>query len=602
MSKRIIVGLDFGATYSGIAANLIKPRVLPGSEDVTEDVIELIQATKILTVLRVNAQSNELEFGPIRMPGEKQFRHFKLALMGLDSVLDTEHNLAIGCNLIHDFKNSETDLSSAKIVSIYLKGLWDMVVNSDSFKVQMAQSSPPPVHAVVTWPSSWEEETLARLKEAVAMAGIVSATNNQVLYRTEHEAAMKSILFYQHDFCLELYKGGHSVIVVDCGGITTDGATYQFGPVTDAQAPTGRIVDHESQITGALAVDAAFLQLVSREIKKATGLCGKELTPELLRDKNAAWSRWLKETKLFFEAATLAMGQVQFKIGNKAATIHRDEMIKIFDDVINPIINIILKLFKAARQKGNIPKVLFLTGGFGCNRQVQLRVRNLLQQHLGSEAPSLFIQNNKLTWTAVCREGSVTRFVNFLDLYSRPVPLVPAVYYPTDPVYTLDLFHMARLKKIVLGLASLAFWRAEAGPCKPSDATTTETASTTTTSATSTPPPPSYTCQRRGSFTRRAEDAQALRARVVAPVCGYTGVLNDPAVVLDTSESISDMLDCAALCAQSDQCRSILFDAGDSTCQRLKNPVYSAGFAQSSVPEKIYDLSCFECNADGTAS
>ncbi|KAK7432511.1 hypothetical protein QQZ08_001076 [Neonectria magnoliae] len=152
---------------------------------------------------------------------------------------------------------------------------------------------------------------------------------------------------------------------------------------------------------------------------------------------------------------------------------------------------------------------------------------------------------------------------------------------------------MARLKKIVLGLASIASWRAEAGLCKPSDATATETASITT---------PSYTCERRSSFTRRAEDAQALRARVVAPICGYSGVLNNPAVVLDTSESVSDVLDCVALCAQSDQCRSILFNAGDSTCQRLKNPVYSAGFAQSSVPEKIYDLSCFECNADGTAS
>ncbi|KPM41283.1 hypothetical protein AK830_g5312 [Neonectria ditissima] len=155
---------------------------------------------------------------------------------------------------------------------------------------------------------------------------------------------------------------------------------------------------------------------------------------------------------------------------------------------------------------------------------------------------------------------------------------------------------MALLKKVVLGLASLALWRVEAGPCKPSDATTTETSTTTTAQPTSTSTP-SYTCQRRYSVAKRAEDAQDLRARIAPPqTCGTNGQLSDSAVILDASIT-SGELACAAHCAESSQCQSILFNPRTGNCQRLKNPVYSSTFAASSSDDLIYDLSCYQCTS-----
>ncbi|KAK7432512.1 hypothetical protein QQZ08_001077 [Neonectria magnoliae] len=328
-----------------------------------------MRTKKLHTALRVNTDTNDLEFVPLpstAVPGVNELRYFKFSLMGPHPWFDSPNNEAIKSLLVENLSAFTVGLSTAKVVAIFLKGLWDVVVKEAGLEHFMAMTPNLPLHTVVTYPCCWSEETLNRLKEAVNLSGITGDNNNEVSYCSEHEAAIHAVLFDQPNLSQRLSKDGHSIIVADCGGISIDAATYQFGSVTSGQSTSGSIVDWASQLNGSLGLDLAFTNLLSREIQRVTGLCDSELTPEILRDKKTALGYW-----------------------------HRDEMIKIFDDLINPIVAVILKLFKAAQVKKNTPKFLVLTGGLGCNDHVKLQIGDLLRRHLGNDAPE-FIDQDKI--------------------------------------------------------------------------------------------------------------------------------------------------------------------------------------------------------------
>lgn len=147
---------------------------------------------KFPTVLRLDPNSGDLEFiRPLATaaPGEIKLKYFKVSLMeraewfeGIadPNVLSLVENTLGRCKVPH---------STSTVVSIFLRGMWDMAVG----KI-LSSCDNVHLHAVITWPACWKEETLGRLKQAVEEAGI-TAQASEVLYRTEHEAAVRAILF-----------------------------------------------------------------------------------------------------------------------------------------------------------------------------------------------------------------------------------------------------------------------------------------------------------------------------------------------------------------------------------------------------------------------
>ncbi|KPM41282.1 hypothetical protein AK830_g5313 [Neonectria ditissima] len=416
----VFVGLDFGATFSGRSTVRTAYCQVHHPERIC---LPPETPSKIPTALHLNTSSNCIEypdFPGTATPGQDELRYFKLTLMNNSLLFDLIRNSNVAALLELNVNACPTGLATSEVVSIFLQGLW-----------KQARTSNPRgrLHAVITWPSCWSKTTLKRLKEAVELAGIPAESNNRVHYLTEHEAAVNAILFDHRDLCLSLRKGGHSIIVADCGGITIvssspepgsailaglfnwqgcqDAATFQFEPIAPGQTRVGTISSHHTHLCGSIDLDVGYKQLVTQKIKEATGLLEDDFTPRLLSARKYAIKRWHERIKHRYEVRTLIGGQATFELDSGTIEIHRDEIIKIFDSVIKPISALVLKLFDEGKKKGSVPKAVFLTGGLACNPHIQVQVKSSLQINLRHEAPQVVFGTDHNMWTAVCRGAAM---------------------------------------------------------------------------------------------------------------------------------------------------------------------------------------------------
>lgn len=87
---------------------------------------------------------------------------------------------------------------------------------------------------------------------------------------------------------------------------------------------TGDIDKAKSCLFGALSLDIAFEELLSRKIEKATGLQASEFTNPILLAKETALAHWHRTVKNRFDPSTLLDGDEKYPIpGGRKVDIHR---------------------------------------------------------------------------------------------------------------------------------------------------------------------------------------------------------------------------------------------------------------------------------------
>ncbi|KAI9158074.1 hypothetical protein HJFPF1_06063 [Paramyrothecium foliicola] len=350
-SPSLYVGIDFGMT-------LTKINVYKGSDCRLHQTKPALEGSRMVPgILQVNSRSSNAEFPREAMnsPSSPLVGHFYVV-----SLVQT----TLG--------NYEILQTSTCVVGIFLEGIWDLATQMVPYF-----RTDTPRHAAITWTSYWDSDTRQRLEAAVDLAGIVKHYKS-VLYVTEDKAAAYG-LYDQDRLTSSALANRQHVMIVDIGGLTTDISTVCFMPSSNETVrpiTKGR----NSFYYGALSVDVAIQDFMNQAIEEVLGKPQATFPATVLLDSKRAMEAWIKSQMNRYVVGDLTWPGFEYVIDGRVMTIHRDDVIKIYN-VTEAICGLICKQY-AQLPVGERPKHLFLVGGLSRNSWVKRYICNILERDL----------------------------------------------------------------------------------------------------------------------------------------------------------------------------------------------------------------------------
>ncbi|KAG5915102.1 hypothetical protein E4U53_004528 [Claviceps sorghi] len=328
-TRRIIVSIDFGTTYSGVA----------WSETSRPDVQHVIStwpapdgprsSLKVPTELRKLATGWQWGF---QIPeNAKRHRFFKLKLDEPDT------------------PNSDGD-TPLQLTKIYLSCLHDHFIRILEDKLSSAVVHATPMDFVVTVPAIWSNTAKQATERAAAMAGFCG--NRRIHLISEPEAAA---LYTIKRLGSSVLKSGHKFVICDAGGGTVDLISYEVSPAD------GRAVKEVTEGTGGRCGSAMLNTRFRRFLKQTHG--DKYWTNERLVLAMAEFeAQYKKEFSKKADPLTLRVHQ-SLGLHRNRFTISRNDMAtRIFAPITKDIICLVRE--QMAMVGGNVAAVV-LVGGFG---------------------------------------------------------------------------------------------------------------------------------------------------------------------------------------------------------------------------------------------
>ncbi|KAI8671215.1 hypothetical protein NCS57_00595700 [Fusarium keratoplasticum] len=379
----LIIGIDFGTTYSGVAYSRRKnpPKLITNWKNLrnfNQDKEKVPSA-----VFYDQMTAGESSWGYAVPIGEGVLRWFKLLLVDendLPSEIRSSPHVATARALIKQLKKTPVE-----VIGDYLGELWKhsrenimRAVGQRVFKISR-------LHFVVTLPAIWPHYARTRMEEALVRAGIREARpagETIVDFISEPEAAALACLEGSSDE-IDLNPGQH-LIVCDAGGGTADIITYtilKMNPLTVRESVRG-----DGDLCGAMFLDESFLihlkELIPADVK------GKMRDGVLRKIMNDDWEHGIKPS-------VCKGSMVGNKITIQASTV-RDN---VYRPQIAKIENLVDEQIKQVKKDyGRKPKYLILVGGFGKSEFLY----ECLQEKLGKKI-EILQDSNSDPWTAVVR-------------------------------------------------------------------------------------------------------------------------------------------------------------------------------------------------------
>ncbi|PKC57982.1 hypothetical protein RhiirA1_496843 [Rhizophagus irregularis] len=255
---RVVVGLDFGTTYSGFSYFHCEAKDV-GCIKVNHEwpgTIEL-GILKTNTVLQYKDGFEEVELwgcpALFKKPNTKgknnEIRPIELFKLYLGNCLDKYKPVL------------PEPLNYKKVITDYLHEIGKLIketVESYWIHVKFMEN----VLLIVTVPAEYSKSDKAIMRECIFNAGLISDIHSEKLqFITEPEAAA---IYCMHSSLKEheLAKPGTSFMVVDCGGDTVDLRTHKL--LEENQL--GEITVRAGDFCGSTFIDKEFIELLKREV------------------------------------------------------------------------------------------------------------------------------------------------------------------------------------------------------------------------------------------------------------------------------------------------------------------------------------------------
>ncbi|KAF1995081.1 hsp70-like protein [Amniculicola lignicola CBS 123094] len=419
--NKLLVGLDYGTTYSGLCFALsnaadfndIRPWCKwPGGP--TENNEYLQKAPSRVAYASENSDLDQDAWGYEIEPGMTTYSWTKLLLDG--SAVATEYD---DPNLKKAAANGLMKLPPGKqavdVVTDYMKGMYQMfnqavkdigLLSDDEATLSM------PVEFWLTVPATWSEEARWATRSAALRAGFATRPGDEINLIPEPEAATHLALKDGLHHVNDLIKEGTGVLVCDCGGGTVDITTYTIDQIVPRLKLAEACVGIGGKCGGTF-IDRNLYQLLTQRYGTAfTSLPPEHTGPgsrfmQAFESKKRAFSgiqvgrRGHKLPLNMPDALASASGYD--KRWNDIVLSH-DDMKKCFDPVVEKIIELVSSQVSAVTRAGN-PRVetIILVGGLGESPYVREKLSEWVQS-----------RNIRLTtpmgggWSAIVR-GAVLR-------------------------------------------------------------------------------------------------------------------------------------------------------------------------------------------------
>lgn len=338
--RRIVVSIDFGTTYSGIAwAETSRPDV---QHVVSEwpSVNTYKNSVKVPTELRKVASGWQWGF---QIPeSSKRIRFFKLKLDESDQDRDGE--------------------SPEELTKIYLSCLHAHFIGMLERRLSPSIVRSTPMDFIVTVPAIWSNAAKQATERAAALAGFCG--NQRIQLISEPEAAALYTLKSLSPSTLEL---GRRFVVCDAGGGTVDLITYEVTKLNKLE------LKEVTEGTGGKCGSSMLNKRFRRHLKQTHG--EKYWTDERLVLAMNEFESFKKDFSPRGEPLTL---KVDSGLGVKRGryTMSQEDMkTKIFDVIMKDIIGLVKEQITMA---GDEVTAVVLVGGFGQSRYLKSRIKDAI--------------------------------------------------------------------------------------------------------------------------------------------------------------------------------------------------------------------------------
>ncbi|KAK5690192.1 hypothetical protein LTR97_012380 [Elasticomyces elasticus] len=425
---KLIVGVDFGTTYSGVAAaysanpddiDIIK--TWPGGNGITSDKVPTEIAYDVVPVPEVSPIDAPREgVKPVGIRWGFQFKPEETRLRCIKLFLDRNQKLPHFVSPLEtaaQLRKCERTVMDA--VSDYLTKIYEHTMETLHRRYGESFVSSTKVEFVLTVPAVWSDAAKNATLQAAERAGM--GNRHELRLISEPEAAAVYTLKTIQPSRLRI---GDNYIVCDAGGGTVDLIAYkvtQLNPLRVEESAVG---------TGGLC-GSAFLNYRFQDHVKSR--IGAERYETMREKKPKTWQMGLRYFEEFvkrnFNEEEHAEVNVPFPglpddeeagLDSGFLIMSAEQVKTIFEPVIAHVVELVEGQVNAIRSKGGLVSGIILVGGFGQSNYLYTR----LKQHFNAAPPpytetpthevaaapqqSVEVLQPLHAWTAVVR-GAVLR-------------------------------------------------------------------------------------------------------------------------------------------------------------------------------------------------
>ncbi|KAI1143759.1 actin-like ATPase domain-containing protein [Hypoxylon sp. FL0543] len=392
---RIIIALDFGTTFSGIAYAFCNPGKKPEVNPILDwPGLEGHRQPKVPTLISYDPHdSTNFKWG-----GQVDWRSD--AVQGVKLLLDPDQPQPVYLptgNAKGDLKRlpkDPVDIAADFIGAIYKHALSKIESAGVKSYVDFCQKQ-----FVLSVPAVWSDKAKDRTMRAAKQAGI-----HPVILIKEPEAAALYTL-HVHQRALNV---GDSFLVCDAGGGTVDLITYEVTKLSPALELV-EVVPGSGGMAGSLGLNKRFTEAVKN-------LVGDEQWVTL--KKSVGWSKALNEWDKNIKTAFQGDPEDEFYVSFPQVKLEEnlDENFdgncwsmtgKVVQEIFDPLVDDILRLIdhqiKSAllKRQGEGPKGIFLVGGFGSSQYLKACIEKAV--------PSVQVIQPDDAWAAIVKGAVLSR-------------------------------------------------------------------------------------------------------------------------------------------------------------------------------------------------
>ncbi|KAI0708756.1 hypothetical protein C8T65DRAFT_650008 [Cerioporus squamosus] len=381
--RKLVLGIDVGTTYSGVAYTILDPGEVP----------------QILGVTRFPGQENHA--GDSKIPSILYYRRdgsvhsagAQAAAPGMDLVSEDEDLTFVEWFKLHlrperldSDEISRSDLpplpSGKTVVDVFadfLRYLFacaqdyirETHANGDSLWTSLEDR----IEIILSHPNGWEGLQQGKMRQAAVKGGLVpntSAGHARVHFVTEGEASLNFCI--QSGLTTESLQEGQSIMIVDAGGGTVDISSYavlSMSPVSVEEVTSPDCILQGSTRVNVRAEKFLKERLQSsaygndEDIKSMLDAFDQSTKPVFRDEKDSSYIKF----------GAMSCNDPKVKIRRGQLLLSGSEMVSFFQPCLDAIVDIIQKQRQGASRALT---TVFLVGGFAASPWLYASLKKML--------------------------------------------------------------------------------------------------------------------------------------------------------------------------------------------------------------------------------
>ncbi|KAK1760334.1 hypothetical protein QBC47DRAFT_3712 [Echria macrotheca] len=405
-SKKLIIGIDFGTTFTGIAYGLTSDptnikivKKWPGIQG-RNDIVKIPTTIQYGSVNDNNIKDVDFVWGyKIKDNAERVIRGFKL---GLDPAKRGFWTKAVGISEDDDMMlfHEETTMvemerlyrSTVQIVADYLGAVYKHAIAKIA-KDEMTGVLELPRQFVITVPAIWSDQAKTATLNAARLAHADMKFVSPEDLVTEPEAAA---LYALQSFRNRGFKTGDTFVLCDAGGGTVDLISYKITSLYP-RMQVKEVVSATGAAVGSMMINNGFERYLRQ-------ILGDDVLARM-KDKggvafNAVMREFDQKIKPYFQSAEhwddggdedddainniINLGitiddDPDHNITDNNLTITGDVLEEIFDPLVTATEKLVREQIDGVKQSnGRGPNYIFLVGGFGASPYLNRRLEEMV--------------------------------------------------------------------------------------------------------------------------------------------------------------------------------------------------------------------------------